>query len=96
MNKLDFFFYFVVKYQRKLDDDVWYMRNSFGKNEIGKFFFIVAKNVGLQGRVINYLVRKICILRFFDVDVLDNFVVQLSGYRSLKSFDVYKSVSYEY
>ena len=40
--------------------------------------------------------RKTCISRLLDADVPKNFVAQLSGHRSLKSLDDYKSASYEY
>ena len=96
MNKPDSPFYLAVKHQRKPDDDVWYMRSPLGKNEIGKFLSTAAKNAGLPGRVTNHSVRKTCISRLLDADVPNNFVVQLSGHRSLKSLDDYKSASYEH
>ena len=65
-------------------------------SEIGKFLSATAKNAGLQGRVTNHSVRKICISRLLDADVPNNFVAQLSAHRSLKSLDDYKSASYEH
>ena len=88
-------FYLAVKHQRKQDDDVWNMRSPLAKNEIGKFLPTAAKNAGLQGRVTNHSVRKTCISRLLDEDVPDNFVAQLSGHRSLKSLNAYKSASHE-
>ena len=96
MNKPDSPFYLAVKHQRKPDDEVWYMRSPLGKNEIGKFLSTAAKNAGLQGRVTNHSVRKTCISRLLDADVPNNFVAQLSGHRSLKSLDDYKSALYEH
>ena len=96
MNKPDSPFYLAVKHKRKPDDNVWYMRSPLGKNEIGKFLSTAAKNAGLQGRVTNHSVRKTCISRLLDADVPNNFVAQLSGHRSLKSLDDYKSASYEH
>ena len=96
MNKPDSPFYVTVKHQRKPGDDVCYMRSPLGKNEIGKFLSTAAKNAGLQGRVTNHSVRKTCISRLLDADVPDKFVAQLSGHRSLKSLDAYKSASYEH
>ena len=96
MNQPDSPFYLAVKHQRKPADDVWYMRSPLGKNEIGKFLSTAAKNAGLQGRLTNHSVRKTCISRLLDSDVSDNFVAQLSGHRSLKSLDAYKSASYEH
>ena len=55
-----------------------------------------AKDAGLQGRVTNNSVRKTCISRLLDAEVPNNFVAQLSGHRSLKSLDDYKSASYEH
>ena len=65
------------------------MRSPLGKNEIGKFLPTAVKNAGLQGRVT-------CISRLLNADVPDNFVTQLSGHRSLKSLDAYKSASHEH
>jgi len=96
MNKPDSPFYLAVKHQRKPNDNVWYMRSPLGKNEIGKFLSTPAKNAGLQGRVTKHSVRKTCISRLLDADVPDNFVAQVSGHRSLKSLDAYKSTSYEH
>ncbi|KAK2554202.1 Transcriptional regulator QRICH1 [Acropora cervicornis] len=95
INKPDSPFYLAVKHQRKPDDDVWYMRSPFGKNEIGKFLSTAAKNASLQGRVTNHSLRKTCIARLLDANVSNNFVAQLSGHRNLKSLDAYKSASYE-
>ena len=50
----------------------------------------------MQGRITNHSVRKTCISRLLDADVPDNFVAQLSGHRSLKSLDAYKSASHEH
>ena len=72
------------------------MRSPLGKNEISKFLSTAAKNAGLQGRVTNHSVRKTCISRLLNADVPDNFVAQLSGHRSLKSLDAYKSASREH
>ena len=67
------------------------MRSPRGKNEIGKFLSTATKNAGLHSG------RKSCISRLLDADVPDNFVAQLlSGHRSLKSLDAYKSASYEH
>ena len=96
MNRPDSPFYLAVKHQRKPDDNVWYMRAPLGHNEIGKFLSTAAKNAGLQGRVTNHSVRKTCISRLLDADVRDNYVAQLSGHRSLKSLDAYKSASFEH
>ena len=96
MNQPDSPFYLAVKHRRKPDDEVWYMRSPLGKNEIGKFLSTAAKNAGLQGRVTNHSVRKTCISRLLDADVSENFVAQLSGHRSLKSLDAYKSASYDH
>ena len=61
MNQPDSPFYLAVKHQRKLDDEVCFMRGPLGKNEIGKFLSTAAKNGGLQGRVTKHSVRKTCI-----------------------------------
>ena len=73
---------------------IWEVRLE--KNEISKFLSTAAKNAGLQGRVTNHSVRKTCISHPLDTGVPNNFVVQLSGHRSLKSLDDYKSASYEH
>lgn len=46
MNVLKLLFYLVVCYNWWLNEEVWYMKVFFGKNEIVKFLFIVVKNVG--------------------------------------------------
>ena len=96
MNGPDSPFYLAVKHQRKPEDEVWYMKSPLGHNEIGKFLSTAAKNAGLQGRVTNHSVRKTCISRLLDADVSENYVAQLSGHRSLKSLDAYKSASFEH
>ena len=65
------------------------------KTKSANFLPTAAKNAGLQGRVTNHSVRKTCISRLLDEDVPDNFVAQLSGHRSLKSLNAYKSASHE-
>jgi len=57
---------------------------------------IAAKNTGLQQegkRVIDHSVRKTCISRLLDADVLENFVAQPSGHKSTESLQSYKSAS---
>ena len=96
MDKPDSPSYLAVKHKQKPDDDIWYVGSPLGKNEIGQFLSTAAKNAGLQGRVTNHSVRKTCISHLLDADVPNNFVAQLSGHRSLKSLDDYKSASYEH
>ena len=72
------------------------MRSPLGKNEIGKFLSIAAKNASLQGIVTKHSLRKACISRLLDAKVSNNFVAQLSGHRNQESLDVYKSVTYEH
>ena len=46
MNKQDVRFFFAMKYQRAVDDDIWYMRSALRKNQIGKFLGAAGKMKG--------------------------------------------------
>ena len=72
------------------------MKAPLGKNEVGKFLSTTAKNAGphREGKkVTNHSVRKTCISRLLDADVLENFVAQLSGHKNTKSLQSFKSAS---
>ena len=64
-------FYLVVQHYRRSNEEVWYMKEPLGKNEIGKFLSTAAKNAGLHRegkKVTNHSVRKTCISRLLDAD----------------------------
>ena len=75
---------------------MWYNRAPLGKNKIAQFLTKAAKNAGLPGNVTNHSVRKTCISRLMDDEVLVNYVAQLSGHKNLKSVDSYKTASDEH
>ena len=89
-------FYLAVRHNRRSNEEVWYMKAPLGKNEIGKFLSTAVKNAGLHregNKVTNHSIRKTCISRLIDADVLENFVAQLSGHKSTESLQSYKSAS---
>ena len=64
------------------------MKAPLGKNEIGTFLSIAAKNTGLQRegkKLLIILSGKPCISRLLDADFPENFVAQLSGHKSTES-----------
>ena len=72
------------------------MRSPLGKNEIGKFLSTVAQKAGLHRErkwVTNHSVRKTCTTRLLNADIPENFVAQISGHKSMKSLQSYKSTS---
>lgn len=58
------------------NDEVWYIKAILCKNAMRKFFSTVVKNPGLQlegNRATNPSVRKTCISRLLDADILENY-----------------------
>ena len=59
-NESESAFYFAIKHQQNLGDNIWTKKSPFGKNEVGKPLLKVAQN---------YSVGKTCISKLLDSDV---------------------------
>ncbi|KXJ14551.1 EGF-like repeat and discoidin I-like domain-containing protein 3 [Exaiptasia diaphana] len=88
-------FFLAIKSNRASNDPVWYKKSPLGKNQIGQFLSIAARNAGInQGegaKVSNHSVRKTSISRLLDANVPENYVAQLSGHKSTESLNSYKT-----
>ena len=93
MKQPDSLFFLAINHRRQPSSEIWYSKAALGKNEIGKFLSKAAKAAKLPGNITNHSVRKTCISRLMDADILENVVAQLSGHKNLKSLDSYKSAS---
>ena len=96
MNKPDAPFCLAVKQRCKENDQVLYMPSPLGKYQFGKFLSQAVSAAGLQPRtkkISNHSVRKSSIGRLLEANYPENFVMQLSGHKSIQSLGAYKSAS---
>ena len=93
MKHPDLPFFLAINHKRKTESQIWYCNSPLGKNTIGKFLVNAAKAAGLPGKIRNHSIRKTCISWLMVADLPQNYVVQLSGHKNLKSLDAYKSAS---
>ena len=89
-------FYLGIKHKRQSDSLVWYINQPMGKNKLGNFMVLAAKEVGMiDKKITNHSVRKTMIQRLVDSKFTPNEVAQLSGHKNLKSLDCYMTASKE-